>query len=314
MATIEEMEKLALDNVQQQFMKAAEEVARRLCEFDPDNRIGRMVLAMAEGSTGRLDQAQNDIEVALRGGSNDGRVLSVARSIYQRTGNAAADADIARRISLHPAAPAMEFTRHFLRADIVGHGWEIGDWTYGRPVVHAKNQAKLRVGRFCSFGPGVTIYLGDNHRTDWATTYPFSDLGFAWPEAADIKGHPASRGDVVIGHDVWLAHGAMVLSGVTIGNGAVVGAGAVVVDDLPPYAIALGNPARVVARRFKQPQIEELQRIAWWDWPESKIRQAMPLLLSTDIDGLIAFADGGSDTDGGSGETAAGQAPDGQAG
>ena len=138
----------------------------------------------------------------------------------------------------------------------------------------------------------MLIYLGDNHRTDWLTTYPFADIPFTWPEAAGIAGHPATRGDVSIGHDVWLAHGAMVTSGVTIGNGAAVGARAVVIDDIPPYAIAVGNPARVVSRRFKQPQIETLQRIAWWDWPEERIRRAIPLLMNADVDGLAAFAEG----------------------
>ena len=52
-----------------------------------------------------------------------------------------------------------------------------------------------------------------------------------------------------IGCDVWLGAGVTVLGGVTIGDGCVVGAGAVVTSDLPPYAIAVGVPARVVARR-----------------------------------------------------------------
>ena len=56
--------------------------------------------------------------------------------------------------------------------------------------------------------------------------------------------------DIVVGEDVWLGARTTLLSGVTIGRGAIVGAGAVVRSDIPPYAIAIGNPAKVVGFRF----------------------------------------------------------------
>lgn len=58
-----------------------------------------------------------------------------------------------------------------------------------------------------------------------------------------------SYGPVVIGEDCWICSHAVVLKGVTIGDGAVVAAGAVVNEDVPPYAIAAGVPARVVGDR-----------------------------------------------------------------
>ena len=66
---------------------------------------------------------------------------------------------------------------------------------------------------------------------------------------------------MIIGNDVWIGVGAIILSGVKIGSGAIIGAGAVVVKDVPPYAIAAGNPARVVKFRFSQDQIEKLLKI-----------------------------------------------------
>ena len=51
---------------------------------------------------------------------------------------------------------------------------------------------------------------------------------------------------IVIGDGVWLGGHVSVLGGVTIGEGAVVGAGAVVTHDIPPYSVAVGNPARVI--------------------------------------------------------------------
>lgn len=56
--------------------------------------------------------------------------------------------------------------------------------------------------------------------------------------------------DIVVGEDVWLGARTTLLSGVTIGRGAIVGAGSVVRSDVPPYAIVVGNPAKIVGFRF----------------------------------------------------------------
>jgi chloramphenicol O-acetyltransferase type B len=77
----------------------------------------------------------------------------------------------------------------------------------------------------------------------------------------------------------------------TIGDGAVIGAYAVVAKDVPPYTIAVGNPATPVRKRFSDDEIAILERIAWWRWPDSLIDEALPYLLSSDISGLAAFAD-----------------------
>ncbi len=58
-----------------------------------------------------------------------------------------------------------------------------------------------------------------------------------------------SKGPIVVEDDVWLGLDVKVLDGVTIGRGAVVGAGAVVTKDIPPFAIAVGVPARVIGYR-----------------------------------------------------------------
>jgi acetyltransferase-like isoleucine patch superfamily enzyme len=65
-----------------------------------------------------------------------------------------------------------------------------------------------------------------------------------------------SAGDIVLEDDVWLGLGVAVLEGVHIGKGAVIGAGAVVTKDIPPYAIAVGIPARVIRMRGEAPRSE----------------------------------------------------------
>jgi hypothetical protein len=102
-------------------------------------------------------------------------------------------------------------------------------------------------------------------------------------------GMPASRGPIIIGNDVWIGRNAMILSGVTVGNGAVVGAEAVVTRDVRPYAVVAGNPAREVRRRFTDEQVDALQELRWWDWPDSGIRDVVHLLNGAPVDELIAY-------------------------
>lgn len=166
--------------------------------------------------------------------------------------------------------------------------FSVGRGTYGEPtILHWGEPATLYVGSFCSIAEGVTIFLGGNHRVDWITTYPFSVFR---ESARGIEGHPQTKGDVVIGNDVWIGRGAAILSGVKIGNGAVIGAYSVVTKDVPAYSIVFGNPAKLLMKRFTPEQINCLEQIAWWNWPDEKIDAAMPLLLSRQISALAEFA------------------------
>lgn len=163
-------------------------------------------------------------------------------------------------------------------------------YTYGLENIKVRDWgegADVKVGSFCSIADNVTIFIGGNHRTDWVTTYPFGHIHKdVFPHHG--KGHPATKGDVVIGNDVWIGSGSTILSGVTIGDGAVIAANSVVVKDIPPYAIAAGNPAITLKYRFTQSQIERLLENAWWNLPDSRINDLIPLLCSNDIEALIA--------------------------
>ena len=170
----------------------------------------------------------------------------------------------------------------------------VGRGTYGEPDVrHWGEPATLKVGAFCSIAVDVTIFLGGNHRVDWITTYPFPVMR---ESAKNIPGHPATKGDVIIGNDVWIGASATILSGVRIGNGAVIGACSVVTKDVPAYGIVAGNPAKFIRPRFNESEIATLEEIAWWNWPDSKIDLAMPLLLAGDISALRAFAQANKST------------------
>jgi acetyltransferase-like isoleucine patch superfamily enzyme len=165
----------------------------------------------------------------------------------------------------------------------------VGRFTYGKPhfAIWSENET-ISIGAFCSIADGVKIFGGGEHKSDWLTTFP---LRIALNlEGAHLDGHPASKGPTRIGHDVWLGADCKILSGVTIGNGAIIGAGAVVANDVEPYAIYVGNPARKVRSRHPPETIALLQSIAWWDWDISIIRQAVSFLCARDINALQGFA------------------------
>ena len=87
-------------------------------------------------------------------------------------------------------------------------------------------------------------------------------------------------------HDVWFGTNATVMPGVTICSGAIIGANAVVASDVPPFAVVVGNPGRVVRLRYDEQTIDRLLEIAWWDWPLEKITRHLSAIRGADIDAL----------------------------
>lgn len=162
----------------------------------------------------------------------------------------------------------------------------VGRFTYGNPQFMLWDDSeRISIGSFCSISNEVVIFGGGEHNTDWVTTFPLR-IAFGEP-LANKDGHPASKGETKIGNDVWIGFRAMVLSGVNIGDGAVIGAGAVVAADVPPYAIVVGNPAKVIRYRFAPNEIQELLKILWWEWDINKIQATSSLLCSTNIKELL---------------------------
>lgn len=179
------------------------------------------------------------------------------------------------------------YTKEFLQ----GEQFEIGDYTYGRPEVYGLNQgAVLRVGKYCSFAGDVKIFLGDNHRMDWLSTFPFPAFADDWPAVRGNRDYFYSKGDVVIGNDVWVGQEAFILSGVTIGHGAVLGARAVVTRNVDPYTIVAGNPAKVIRKRFPEATIATMLELAWWDWPVEVVRENVQVLCSGDLETLVELS------------------------
>lgn len=170
--------------------------------------------------------------------------------------------------------------------------YSIGRWSYGDLRIRrsAATDGTFEIGSFCSIARGVQVFVGGEHRTDWITTFPFN---YIWRNYRHISGHPASKGDVIIGNDVWIGTEAIILSGVHIGDGAVVGARSVVTCNVPPYAIVAGNPARIVKMRFEKRTVDRLLKIRWWDWDDERIDRAIPLMLSADTQAFLRAVENG---------------------
>ncbi|MEZ8822936.1 DapH/DapD/GlmU-related protein [Vibrio amylolyticus] len=169
----------------------------------------------------------------------------------------------------------------------------VGDYSY---IQNDSNLMFTEVGKFTSIAASVRVNPS-NHPWWRPTLHHFTyrpgkfGLGESDTTLDDEVFSWREEDKVIIGHDVWIGHGAIILPGVTIGNGSIVGAGSVVTKDVPDYSIVVGNPAKVLRPRFEDNSFgERLNRLAWWDWDDDKIAQALPL-FQKDCGEFLAFCE-----------------------
>lgn len=159
---------------------------------------------------------------------------------------------------------------------------QIGDYSYVGMYSHMK---MVTIGKFCSIGPNCFFGWGIHPITGVSTSPMFYSTlmqnGFTLSTTDKIL----EQKRIVIGNDVFIGMNVTILDGVTIGNGAVIGAGAVVSKDIPEFAVAVGNPIKVIKYRFTEKQMEALKRLAWWDLPESELKLIEENFF--DVDALI---------------------------
>ena len=143
---------------------------------------------------------------------------------------------------------------------------------------------KLIIGKFCAIAKGVEFIMnGANHRMNSISTYPFNIMGGGWEKSTPTLDELPLKGDTVVGNDVWIGQNVTVLPGVHIGNGAIIGANSVVASDIPPYCVAVGNPCKVIKKRFDDSLIEYLLNLKWWDWDAEKIFKNLEALTNADL-------------------------------
>jgi chloramphenicol O-acetyltransferase type B len=143
----------------------------------------------------------------------------------------------------------------------------------------------ITIGNFCSIAPNVVADSGFGHNTEDISTYPFHAWGYPNPGS----NRTICKGDITIGSDVWIGENVVIMAGVNIAHGAVIGLGAIVTKDVKPYEIIVGYH-RVVRTRFNDKEIKLLLQMNWWDWTDSQIAEAVPMLQSSDIYALYAHS------------------------
>jgi len=145
-------------------------------------------------------------------------------------------------------------------------GAEIGRYTYINR--HAFVSGGARIGRYCSISRATEIGTADHPLHMLSThTFQYNKLHFeAVPGYTKFPRHYSAEADkTILGHDVLMGAKAMVKAGTTIGTGAVIGAGSFVTSDVPPYAIVIGTPAKIIRYRFEDDIIAKLLASNWWD-------------------------------------------------
>lgn len=201
-----------------------------------------------------------------------------------------ADFSPADRIIATPYAPAVPLFTVRARSYLAG-----GTVEFGHPHCH------VLIGKYTSCALGLKILIGLNHDYRCISTYPFTAIPLSkdnpiLPEAPPLSdsAYPAliDRSQIIIGNDVWIGSGVTIMSGVYIGSGAVIGADTVVRKDVPPYAVVVGNPARIVRYRFDEETIARFMRIKWWNWETEKIEQHIPQ-AAEDVAGFLEKFDTG---------------------
>ena len=145
------------------------------------------------------------------------------------------------------------------------------------------------IGKFCSIAANSRINALEHpiervtqHKVSYRPNEYFRYLGV---DEAFRRRRQGKR--VVIGNDVWIGHGAVIMPGLRIGNGAAIGANAVVTRDVAAYTIVAGNPARLLRPRFPSEIAGRIEKLAWWDWPQERLFEAVPDMQKLPIEAFL---------------------------
>lgn len=121
----------------------------------------------------------------------------------------------------------------------------IGEDCFIGPDTRIWSAKDIRIGNRVLIAHNVNIHDNISHPLDarerYQENYDFVKTGLH--KRTDIKGE-----SIEIGNDVWIGFNTTILRGVKIGEGAVIGAGSLVKDDVEPWTVNVGSPAKIVRR------------------------------------------------------------------
>lgn len=141
----------------------------------------------------------------------------------------------------------------------------LGTRINGPAYIQARKQASVVIGRYVAIAHNLKVRTR-NHSLGYA------NIQDRLQKECGFNMHGTFKGSVTIGSCSWIGDSVIILPGASIGEGAVIGAGSVVTKEIPPCAVAIGSPARVIRNRFSDEVIEQYMSIQWWNWPLEKIK------------------------------------------
>lgn len=145
---------------------------------------------------------------------------------------------------------------------------------------------KLIIGKFCAIASNVKFIMNGatNFQAFLLTLFRYSAMdGKRLLPKATISHF---KGNTEIGNDVWIGYDSTIMPGIKIGHGAIIASKSVVIKDVPPYNVFGGNPAQHIKLRFEQAIIDELLKLAWWNWSSEKISKNIEAISGSDLNNL----------------------------
>lgn len=164
---------------------------------------------------------------------------------------------------------------------------DIGAFTYTNYNIYINSV--VSIGRFCAFGPNVTIGMPEhsvksisphiifpNYDCEWANSFcNYTNNNEQMIEQIKLNQNKelASKNSITIGNDIWIGGNSIILRGVTIGDGAIIAAGSVVTKNVPPYSVVGGIPATIIKYKFSQEIIKKLLDLKWWEYGPDVLKE-----------------------------------------
>ena len=141
------------------------------------------------------------------------------------------------------------------------------------------------IGKFTCIANNVVTSSGIHPARQWVSVHPafystsIRQCGFSFVNENLFNDRTSQ---IKIGNDVWIGSSVTILGGVEIGDGAIIAAGAVVTNDVEPYTIVGGVPAKVIRKRFNDEQIDFLLKNEWWNKGDKWIKDNLTYFRNID--------------------------------
>jgi virginiamycin A acetyltransferase len=158
---------------------------------------------------------------------------------------------------------------------------KIGEKTYDNGAkVWRWSNTPLTIGNYCSIANNVNFIIDEgNHKISSITNFPIANNLFKNENTINgidkktFLSKFKQKEGITIGNDVWIGMGAYIMPGVTVGNGVTIAANSVVTIPVADYSVVAGSPAKVIKVKHDKHTVQELNKIAWWNWEEELIKE-----------------------------------------